>query len=145
MDRLQKNEYLKLQGYKYDSDTGNIYNVKGKVITAKTTSGYIYLKIKKKFNIFAHHYAYFMTYGNVDFTMLDHINRDRSDNRICNLRIVTQQENNNNQYGKGYSKCGDKWKAYIKINYKQKHLGLFNTQQEAHNAYLNAKQQYHQA
>ena len=139
MNRLEKNEYLSLQGYTYNSNNGEIYNPKGKVITAKSKHGYIYLKIKRKFNVFGHHFAWYMTYGNVDFEMLDHINRDRTDNRISNLRIVDNQINCTNQYGKGYSKCGDKWKAYIKINYKQKHLGLFNTEQEAHNAYIEAK------
>jgi hypothetical protein len=80
-----------------------------------------------------------MTYGNVDFEMLDHLNRDRADNKLSNLRIVDNQTNSSNQFGKGYSKSGYKWKSYITINYKQKHLGVFETQEEAHQAYIEEK------
>jgi hypothetical protein len=139
MTRLEKAEYLRSQGYTYDPKTGNIYNPKGKIIKAKNTHGYIYIKIKRKYNALGHHFGWYMTYGNVDFEMLDHLNRDRADNKLSNLRIVDNQTNSSNQFGKGYSKSGYKWKSYITINYKQKHLGVFETQEEAHQAYIEEK------
>ncbi len=77
---------------------------------------------------------------------VDHINGDTLDDRIENLRLVTQQENNFNETrAKGYSwhKTSNKWRAQLTLNDKQKHLGLFNTKEEAREAYLKAKEKYH--
>jgi len=84
-----------------------------------------------------------MTYGNVDFEMLDHINRDRSDNRICNLRISDYKKNGYNRDAKGYNYDYNKWRARIKVDGKNIPLGRFDTEIEAKNAYLEAKKKYH--
>jgi len=66
---------------------------------------------------------------------VDHINRIRSDNRFCNLRAGSLQQNNCNKgltvrntsglLGVSWnSKCG-KWKAQVKSNGKQYHLGFY--------------------
>ena len=47
---------------------------------------------KKKF--FAHRICYAMFYGKWPINQIDHINRNRSDNRICNLRDATYSQNN---------------------------------------------------
>ena len=92
-----------------------------------------------------HHYAWFMTYGNVDFEMLDHINRDKTDNRICNLRITNDTLNKQNQDVKGYTldKRSNKWRARIIFNKKRIDLGYFDSEEEAREAYLSAKSKYH--
>jgi hypothetical protein len=148
MNRLDKCIALKEKGYTYDKDTGKIYGIYGKEITNKNTKGYIQITINtdKKYILYAHHYAYYMTYGNVDFELLDHINQNTSDNRICNLRILTNQQNQFNTKSKGYTwyKRDNKWLAQITINQKNIHLGYFNNKEEAHQAYLNAKKNYHQ-
>tara|TARA_R110000787_G_scaffold261832_1_gene367171 strand:- start:22 stop:546 length:525 start_codon:yes stop_codon:yes gene_type:complete len=66
-------------------------------------------------------------------------------NNIENLRVVTHQENHFNRKCKGYywNKSSQKWKAQIKVNGKQKYLGLFDLEEEAHQAYLEAKKIYH--
>ena len=66
-------------------------------------------------------------------------------NNIDNLRIATKQENNWNTDAKGcyYDKKSGKWKACIGINRKRIHLGYYNTEEEAHEAYLEAKKKYH--
>jgi hypothetical protein len=77
---------------------------------------------------------------------IDHENRTPADNSNDNLRVVTQQQNLFNRSGvKGYcwNKNAKKWQAYIGINGKLKHLGLFKTEEDAHNAYLKAKAIYH--
>ena len=76
---------------------------------------------------------------------IDHINHNTLDNRKCNLRIVTSQENNFNRRCKGYcwNKKANKWKAYIYLDYKSIHLGYFNTEEEARSSYLEAKEKYH--
>ena len=73
--------------------------------------------------------------------VIDHINRNRLDNRKCNLRICTMQQNCMNQNKRsnntsGYTgvlwdKAKNKWTARIKVNYKQIFLGYFNDLEEA--------------
>jgi hypothetical protein len=75
---------------------------------------------------------------------IDHINNNRLDNRKCNLRIVTMQQNMwNKPKTKGYFKSRKKWTARITANGEHIHLGTFNTEEEARNAYIKAKEIYH--
>lgn len=77
--------------------------------------------------------------------IVDHINRDRLDNRKSNLRISTYSENNVNKIKKkGCSsrmvgvyleKQTNKYKAHIGIEGKRKTLGRFDTEEEAARAY----------
>jgi uncharacterized protein YxeA len=141
MTRLQKCEFLKSKGYDYDPDTGKIFGVKGKEIIGKHCAGYILLMN----GLLGHHFAWYMTYGNVDFIELDHKNRIRYDNKIDNLRILTRSEQRQNSTHKGYSwnKIKNKYQSYIKINGKKKSLGYFYLEEDAKNAYLRAKEKYH--
>ena len=69
--------------------------------------------------------------------IVDHINRNKLDNRIENLRIVTQSQNNLNRKVSnplgfaGIRKVGNKIRAFIHKNDKQIHLGYFFTVDEA--------------
>lgn len=139
MNRLEKCQYFESKGYTYDKNTGKIFGMYGKEISGKDKDGYIILQTGLK----AHHYAYYSIYGNVDFIMLDHINRIVDDNRIENLRIVTHQENQWNNGGKGCYLKNNKWMSQIQLNNKKIHLGYFNTEEEARQAYLEAKKKYH--
>lgn len=71
--------------------------------------------------------------------IIDHINGDTLDNRICNLRSVThavnsrnsrQPENSKNLYA-GISKCHNRWRAQIGRDGARTHLGMFATFAEA--------------
>ena len=75
----------------------------------------------------------------------DHINHDTLDNRRCNVRIVTASENMQNykKNVKGYCKQGNKYQAQIRLHGKLIYLGLFDTPDAAHQAYLDAKVVYH--
>tara|TARA_R110000868_G_scaffold339485_1_gene600210 strand:- start:181 stop:645 length:465 start_codon:yes stop_codon:yes gene_type:complete len=77
---------------------------------------------------------------------IDHIDGDRSNNSLSNLRIVTSQENHfNRTTAKGchFYKPTNRWMAYIVLNKKKIHLGYFDTEEDAHAAYLKAKEIYH--
>ena len=141
MTRLEKCELLKSKGYTYNPETGKIYGMFGKEIKRLSDDGYINLDN----NLRGHHFAWYWVYGNVDFEQLDHINRIKNDNRISNLRDVTHAENQLNRFGKGYGwfKNKNKWRSYIQTNKLYKHLGYFNTEEEARQAYLQAKEKYH--
>jgi hypothetical protein len=81
--------------------------------------------------------------GKKDGFMIDHINHNKLDNRLCNLRHCTNAENQHNQsissantVGlKGVSKSGNKYRAHIWLNKKSVKLGSFDNPIDAHNAY----------
>ncbi|MCC2485004.1 HNH endonuclease [Bacillus pacificus] len=72
--------------------------------------------------------------------LIDHINRNKLDNRKENLRIVTPQQNVTNQTFKGvtFNKFKEKYQARLQVNKKRKSLGYYDTQEEAIKAYQRA-------
>ncbi len=76
---------------------------------------------------------------------IDHINVNSLDNRIENLRILTHQQNQWNNNAKGYiwRKKNNKWQAQIRVNGKTKYIGIFTEEEDARQAYLNAKEIHH--
>ena len=76
---------------------------------------------------------------------VDHIDRNKSNNNFHNLRYCTRSENMlNRDYcdtAKGYCwhKQSKKWRARISIDGKLKHLGLFDNEDDARQAYLQAR------
>lgn len=84
----------------------------------------------------------------------DHINHDKQDNRIENLRDVSHSENIQNQIyaradnklgvaGVCFHKASGKFCAQIGLKGKKVYLGVFDTAQEASDAYRAAKKHYH--
>ena len=80
-----------------------------------------------------------------DKYIIDHKDRNKSNNKIENLRKVTKQENSFNSNAKGYyyHKKLKKWRAMIGIDGVRKSLGCFETEAEAKVAYQNAKKELH--
>lgn len=79
-------------------------------------------------------------------SQVDHINGDRTDNRKSNLRVCTNTQNNWNKkktirnksgYKGVYENIAGKWIAQITVGGTTKHLGTFDTAQEAGRAYDN--------
>lgn len=135
------------KGYTYDSETGLVKNRHGKVINTKNL-GYKriqFLVNKKPYSLFAHQFAWYFVHGYCA-KEIDHINGIRDDNRICNLRSVTKQQNQWNQTkakGYHYHKQRKKYRAQIGVNNKIIYIGHYSTEQEARAAYLEAKEKYH--
>ena len=101
----------------------------------------------KQYQLKAHSVAWILAHGAIPHgKQIDHINGIRDDNRLCNLRLVTQRENDQNRRkARGYSwnKGCSKWEAYIRVDGVLRHLGLFPTEAAARAAYLKAKARYH--
>ena len=140
-----------LENLLYNQDTG-IFTRKislnkkikvGDVAGGKDTKGYVCIRVAGK-TYKAHRLAWLYVYGEWPQNEIDHINGCTNDNRILNLRDVSKSINQQNRRSvKGYSKDGNRWKAQIRACGKWTHLGCFETEQEAHNAYVNAKNILH--
>lgn len=102
----------------------------------------------------AHRLAWFYVHGEWPSKSLDHINGDRADNRICNLRLASAAENNQNRRGAPKNSLtgvlgvrrntnGAGFTARISVDRARLYLGTFPTEQEAYDAYLAAKRTHH--
>ena len=108
------------------------------------SSGYCRIKFNGKRAMY-HQIVWILNYGDIPSNyVIDHINGDKLDNRLCNLRLVTTRENGQNRVehrngklvGANYLSRLNKWQANIQIKGEQIYLGIFDTEQEAHQAYL---------
>jgi hypothetical protein len=100
----------------------------------------------------SHRLAWLLTHGAWPTQEIDHINGIPGDNRLCNLREATVSENGQNRKRAmrnnitgmlGVSSVAGKYVAQLKVQGVRHHLGVFNTAEEAHAAYLAAKEQLH--
>lgn len=73
--------------------------------------------------------------------VVDHINNDKSDNRICNLQYISQRENTSKDNKNKNHPCvrfvGQKWQLRMKINGENVYIGSFNTKEKAIKSYKN--------
>lgn len=120
------------------------------------TNGYLFVKlsIKGKSKVYTVHKIVAMAFLNHiscgHKLVIDHINDIKTDNRVENLRIVSQRENaykTQNKYtskykGVCFSKKSNKWLSRIYLNNINYTLGYFATEHEAHLAYQNALQKH---
>lgn len=74
---------------------------------------------------------------------VDHIDRNTTNNCAWNLRVVSRRLNTQNRrnFKGGAVKSRGRWRARIHVDGKQKHLGMFDTQEEAQAAYKQALQE----
>ena len=107
--------------------------------------GYKYVILSKNCKIKVHKIHRLLAIHFIDnpngYPVVDHIDINKLNNSLENLRWVTQSINNRNKnnhgkYMKGVYKHGKKFVAHIKINGKTKHLGIFDTELEAHNCFM---------
>jgi hypothetical protein len=102
----------------------------------------------------AHRLAWFYVTGEWPQGAVDHVNGRRDDNRFSNLRVVSNAINSQNLrrahsdsrtglLGVYPHKKSGRFQSRIMVGGARKHLGTFETAQEAHAAYLAAKRQLH--
>lgn len=124
----------------------------GKYTHETTIYGYHQIRFNGK-RYFAHRLAWLFVHGRFPAHHIDHINGDRCDNRIANLRECTDGENSQNRkmqrnnasgyIGVGWHKLRKKWRASITVDTQHIHIGLFETKELAYEAYKRAKELYH--
>jgi hypothetical protein len=136
----------------YDPATGHFNCIKaagrrsaGQRMGYTKGDGYRLIAIAGKYH-YAHRLAWLVTHGEWPPHEIDHINGDRDDNRIENLRAATRTQNMmNSATGKGWHKHGNRWQALIRANGKRLFLGCFDTEAQAREAYEKAAREHHGA
>lgn len=148
-----------LSAVSYDAQTGLFAWVtsdgrgkaKGSPGTHHRQTGYIYMTVLGK-KYLAHRLAWFYAFGKWPVSKIDHFNGDKTDNRLANLREASDSVNSQNQHGPmstnllgvmGVSAHGRNYRARITVDYRRIKLGVFETPELAHAAYLKAKRQMH--
>lgn len=140
----------------YDPETGEVRWIRPKGGTAKPggLAGFDHLGYRRvklgRYSYMMARVIWLMHYGvwpGPD-KYVDHINLDRSDDRIVNLRLADHYQNTRNVPSKhdglkGTSFKAGRWRARITHNKKPHLLGVFDTEQEAHAAYVKAAAQLH--
>jgi hypothetical protein len=147
-------DYLKTFVH-YDPETGIFTWIKNPSKNSGwiDCNGYIRIEISCK-KYMAHRLAWLYMTGSFPKKHIDHINGIPSDNRLINLRECNQSENMQNLkkaqinnksgfLGVSFYKPFNKFMSRICINKKQKFLGYFDTPEEAHEKYLEAKRKLH--
>jgi hypothetical protein len=125
------------------------------VAGTRTKKGYIVFSVNKK-SYQAHRIAWLLFYKELPNLIIDHIDGNKTNNAISNLRLATRSENAQNQkkaqknnkesyLGVNQNKRS-KNKSYetrIQINGKRIQIGTFKTSEEASEAYINKKRELH--
>lgn len=145
--------------FRYDSESGKLYKVRessGKPCnperesTTANGNGYLNVNIRdsnglrKLFQV--HHLIYYMVSGVEPLQIVDHQDGNPLNNRFPNLRLTTESVNSRNKkmrsnntsgyVGVSLNKQRSKWMAHITIDGKQKHLGYYDSPEEANQARL---------
>lgn len=132
-----------------DFPTAHLWNPQfaGKPAGNATGRGYWVVGINGR-SITAHRIVWIWVHGSLPEADIDHINCDKADNRIANLRAASRSQNSANRPPPKNNKSGYKgvhfdrgrqrWMAYIKKDWKRHHLGRFDSKEEAIAAYETA-------
>ena len=147
--------------FDYQQETGQFI---WKVSTCKTQTGSVagYINsngymvvglLGQKYRL--HRLAWLLTHGQWPVGTIDHINCNRSDNRLCNLRNINQSINVQNQrtptaantsgfLGVYWSAKRNGFMAAVKLHKKGKRRGPFKTAERAYLAYVDLKRMHHE-
>jgi hypothetical protein len=137
----------------YDPETGAMtWRATGKPAGSRHSRGYWQISIDGR-KYLRHHLAFLYVLGRWATVEIDHINGDKTDDRIDNLREATRTQNSWNKGLTARNKSGLKgaswdshnrrWRGQINVGGKMAYLGSFQTPEEAHAAYVEAARKLH--
>lgn len=137
----------------YREDGALIWKKNGQAAGTKSAYGYVQITVLGELHL-AHRLVWLWHTGTWPNRTIDHINGERMDNRIENLRLATMGEQAQNRGVSRKSKTGalgvwfderrGKFAAEITVSGKRRLIGRFNTLVEAKAAYAEAKRTFHQ-
>ena len=143
--------------FRYEPSSGHVYWKVGKFAGRRAgslhkTVGYRQINTGKKY-VYEHRVIMLLVHGSLPKGIqVDHINHDRSDNRLENLRLVTHTENGRNAKkistnttgvtGVTFCKLTGRYQAQMHMKGKCKYLGQYDTLEEAATARLEAEIKY---
>ena len=121
----------------------------GRVITERTGKMYWFLKVDNV-DYKRSRFVFLIVHGRLPTPCVDHINGNSLDDRPCNLREVTNQQNawnrkihkKSNTLPRGVKQVGSRFVALIRHEGKQRHLGTFDTIEIAQQAYISKRKEY---
>jgi hypothetical protein len=121
----------------------------GEIAGSRHRKGYCQIMIDGK-PYLAHRLAWLYVHGRWPKDQIDHKNGVKDFNPITNLREVGNRANQQNQVrhrngrlpGASFHKSVGRWIARYRTDGKLHHLGYFDTEQEAHEAYLSALEEH---
>ena len=127
-------------------------HLRGKLAGSLYSDGYIYIRFEGK-RLLAHRLAWVIATGNLPNCPIDHIDMNRANNSLFNLRLASVTENNRNRVkqsnntsgykGVTFHKGTGKYHAKICVNKQRISLGYFKSANEASLAYQQAAKEHH--
>lgn len=145
---------------RYEPETGHLYWLKrpgrftskakpGQVAGAKNAGGYMVINFRRRM-FYCHRIAWALVHGTWPVSQIDHIDGDKANNRIANLRLCNHRQNACNSVkrpgasgtvGVTQVKQTGRWKAQVSENGKHRFIGTYASKHEAAAAYWSAKEQ----
>lgn len=143
---------------RYDPDSGHLFwlalgkgRIKKRPAGTRLSTGYIGVVIGPK-RYYAHRICWALYHGRWPEEQIDHINGDKTDNRITNLREATNLQNGKNLKmsvrntsgvtGVTFDRANNKWRATLKANGRSIYLKRWDTFEQAVEARKAAEKQY---
>lgn len=126
---------------------------KGQVAGSLTQNGYVAIRVDQH-DYLAHRLMWMYVYGAFPILSIDHIDRNRANNKPNNLRLATEKQNGENRSLKSKNSSGHRgvffrkylkskpWSVNITNNRKTIHIGYFSTIEEAIEARRVAEDKY---
>jgi hypothetical protein len=138
----------------YEPETGLIHGPSGRHDAWVDQDGRARIKVGGRVYS-VHRLAWRLAHGKWPDGEIDHINGDKGDNRLCNLRDVDRSTNQQNAkraqannkssglLGVSFHGSRNKFRAQITYENRRHHIGYFSTAELAHAAYLKEKRRHH--
>jgi len=139
--------------FRYDPEEGLLFRGSRRAGYIDKSSGYMRVYVRGYGHPLLHRVAWALYTGKWPEDRVDHRDGNLANNRFANFRPATMPEQQQNKALYHNSKSGfpgviwhvrlKRWQAHIQVDHKKRHLGYYDTKEEAYAAYLTAKAELH--